>query len=104
MAFIKVQNIKIEGNMWLGSTIKITVIFNTAPTSVNITIEDSSGIDQVDRVTMTQETGSIPVYTYTYQSAETDNEGTYEVIIRGVSGANTSLDVYKFELADADDD
>ena len=104
MSFLKAIDIKIEGNMWLGSAIKITAVFNIAPTSANITIEDSAGTDQADQASMTVVTGADKVYEYTYQSSESDEDGRYEVYIRGVSGDNTSFDVISFVLSDADDD
>lgn len=104
MALIKLINYKIEGNTWLGGNIKITAIFNTAPTSVTITIEDPTGTDVVNDVNMTQESGANRVWTYTYQSAQADQEGDYEVYIKAVLGSNTSFETLKFNLDDADDD
>lgn len=104
MAFVKLRDIKIEGNLWLGSTIKITAVFNEAPDSVNITIEDSAGIDKVDRISMTQVSEANKVWEYTYQSNENDNDGDYEFYIRATKGSNTSLETGKFTLFDADDD
>ena len=88
----------------MGSNIKITAVFSEAPDSVNITIEDPAANDQVDQVSMTQETGANRVWTYTYQSEETDDCGNYEVYIRATKGDYTSFEVGSFVLADADDD
>jgi len=104
MSFLKPININVDGKLNLGSVIKITVVFDVAPDSVNITIEDSGGTDQVDQVAMTVDDNSSKVYTYTYQSSETDLEGKYEVFIRGVSGSNTSLAYTTFNLTDREDD
>lgn len=104
MSFVKLDKLVIKGNRWLGSTIRIEAIFNTAPDSVTITIEDPTASDTVDRVAMIQETGANRVWTYTFQSSESDNSGTYEIYIRATKGSNTSFEIGKFELADADDD
>lgn len=104
MAFLKTIDIKVEGNMWLGGLIKITAIFNDSPDSVTITIEDDSGTDKIDAVAMTQATGANRVYEYIYQSSESDNDGLYEIYIRGIKDSNTSFSVSKFILEDAEDD
>lgn len=104
MSFVKLQNLKISGNMWLGSTIKIEAIFDNAPDSVTITIEDPKGTDIVNEVAMTVETGADRVWTYIFQSSESDDDGKYEVYIRATRSGNISFEVGSFELSDADDD
>lgn len=105
MSFIENRDTKIEGNMYTGGNIKITCLFNIAPDSVNITIEDPNGYDQVDEVAMTAVASTDNrVWEYTYQSLETHTYGIYDIFIRAINGDNISFQYLSMELLDGDDD
>lgn len=87
----------------MGSAIKITAILNEAsPTSVKITIEDSSGLNKVTSADMILDVSK--VYTYIWQSTDDiDTAGTYDVIVDVVSGGYTSRSYKTFEMIDITD-
>ena len=83
----------------LGTAVKITTVLSVAnPSSVKITIEDMGDTVMVNAVAMTQDTTT--VYSYIYQSATTDDEGEYEVIIDAVYGAYTAKSKTTFEMVE----
>ena len=85
----------------LGTAIRITTVLSLAsPTSVKITIKDSSNITLVNAVAMTADDPT--VYTYIYQSSTTDSDGTYLILIDAVYGSYTSRAVSEFTLIDSD--
>lgn len=104
--YIGLENIRIypTGNKYLGGAVKIQVIYDTVPDSVNITIEDSVGVDKVDQVAMTQVSGANKVWEYTYQSNESDYDGIYGIYIRATKDSNVSFYADTFEIVDIDDD
>jgi len=84
-------------NFTLGTAIKITTILSVSnPTSVKITIEDSSDAVKADAVSMTGDTPN--VFSYIYQSAETDSEGEYEATIKATYGPYTAISKQTFIL------
>lgn len=89
----------------LGTALKITTVLSVAPTSVAITIKNPSNIIMVNAAAMSADTSI--VYTYIYQSATTDNDGEYKVIIDAtiVSGVNTytSRVIQTFVMTDKDE-
>jgi predicted site-specific integrase-resolvase len=90
----------------LGTAITITTVLSANdPTSVKITIKDQSNITKVDAVSMVSSSNN--VYTYVYQSATTNSDGVYKVIVDAVysSGGNlyTSRAISDFTLIDTDE-
>ena len=86
----------------LGTSIKTTTVLSLAsPTSVSITIKNPSNVTEIDEVAMTGDTTT--VYTYIYQSATTDIEGVYKVIIDAVYGSYTSRAISEFTMTDTDE-
>ena len=86
----------------LGTAVKITTILSEAsPTSVSITIKDPANVTKVNAVAMTAATTTI--YTYIYQSATTDVDGLYKIIIDAVYGAYTSRAITEFTMTDTDE-
>lgn len=86
----------------LGTAIKISVLINVATaTTALITIEDPSDIDEVTDGTMTKDGDG--VYSYTWQSATTDDDGKYKVTVKITSGGYTSVKVAYFVTVDPDD-
>jgi len=85
----------------IGTAVKITTVLSLPnPTSVSITIKDSSNQTMANAQAMTPDTTE--VYSYIYQSNTTDNDGEYLVIIDAVFGGYTSRAVTKFTLVDND--
>ena len=81
----------------LGTAIKLTaIVSDNIPTGVTIKIEDPGDLVEVDSVAMTKD--SDYVYTYIYQSLETDSEGEYTVTIKASYGGYTSLAKSSFSL------
>lgn len=103
MAFIENEDTKIEGNLFIGSNVKITSLFNIGADAVTITVQDPAGFNQVDEVEMTEISDSEKrLWSYTYQGEETDWYGIYHVFIRATSGDYTSFQGETFELIDGD--
>jgi len=105
MSFVKVINHQIEGNFWLGSCIRISVVLNVdleSGDTAKITIEDPSDIEKVTQATMTEEAPK--VYSYVYQSDEDDNDGIYTVTVEITKGDYTAVEQWTFELKDPDKD
>ncbi len=85
----------------LGTAIKITTILSVAsPTSVSITIKDTSNVVLINSVAMTEDTTT--VFSYVFQSNTTGLIGDYIVIIDAVYGTYTSRAVTKFTTVDND--
>lgn len=83
----------------LGSAVKITSVLSTeSPNTVTITIDDPSTIEKVALAVMTRE--GPKVYSYVYQSAETDVAGVYIATIRATYGSFTVISQEEFTLAD----
>jgi hypothetical protein len=83
----------------LGTAIKITTVLSlNSPSAVNITIKDNGGVIKANAVSMTSET--LNIYSYIYQSAESDDDGKYEITIKATYGAYTALSKDFFELID----
>ena len=81
----------------LGTAIKIIALLNVAtPTTATITIEDQGSIEKISDVAMTKDADA--VYSYIWQSASTDNSGTYVARLTIVSGGYTAVKEYKMEL------
>ena len=74
---------------FLGTAIKIsTVLSLSSPSSVKITIYDSSLSKKVDNADMTKETDTI--YAYIYQSVDTGVYGDYIAHIEATFGSYTA--------------
>jgi hypothetical protein len=81
----------------LGTAVKITSIINVnTVTTVTITIEDPSNSEKVSGATMTNDANQ--VYTYIWQSAVTDEAGTYVARITLTEAGYTSVKEYNFEM------
>jgi hypothetical protein len=94
---VKILRTKIEGNNYLGSAVKFTVILNIdTATTAKITIDDPSEIEQVTSVDMTKEADG--VYSYIYQSASTDDDGEYFATITITYDSHTAVDQQYFAL------
>jgi len=96
----KIRQIRIDGNLVLGSTVIITVIldYNTVVgDTVKISLEDPSDNVKVNNADMTQLSDN--VYQYFYQSSITaDDEGVWVATIKTTSGGNTIYEAKDFEL------
>ena len=85
--------------MTLGTAVKIYARLSRVPDSVTITIKDPGSTKKVTQADMTAITDTF--YSYIYQSASTDVEGIYSVIIEAIplSGdSNTSVQIGTFQL------
>ena len=83
----------------LGTAIKITILINVATaTSAVITIKDPADTAKVTDGSMTKEGDGF--YSYTWQSATTDEDGIYEVTVKVTSGGYTSVKQASFETQD----
>ena len=83
----------------LGTAVKITVLISVATaTTALITIKDPTNTAKVTDGAMTQDGDG--VYSYTWQSATTDEDGFYEVTIKITSGGYTSVKQDSFETVD----
>lgn len=84
-----------------GTAVKITTILDidTADSAL-ITIDDPSNTEKVTDANMTKETDK--VYSYTWQSAITDNDGDYVVTVKITSGNYTTVKQQKFVLLEQD--
>ena len=82
--------------LFLGTTVQITSILSDAPTGVNITIKDPSGIKKVTQVAMSASQAT--VFTYAYQSAAGDVEGTYTALLEATVGAYTVVEEVYFDM------
>ena len=102
---IKFNTIVLDNNGIIGTAIHIVAIFDEAPDSVTIIIENPSGIDKVDGEAMTAESGNGRVYSYVYQTTDTVSQdvGTYKAIISAVEDTYTIRDYHTFELIDVTD-
>lgn len=99
MSFPIIEILKIEGEGILGTSVRFEAIVNIAvPTTVQITIEDSTKLNKVTDVNMTKEADN--VFSYIYQSSSDDNTGTYVATIKIVNGGNTILKEYSFTMKD----
>jgi len=85
-----------EGNLYLGTAVKIETTFETAPDSVTISIRTPSGILVVEDVAMTEEIDTF--YNYVYQSVVGGVEGDYIVTVKAVLGAYTEVGETTFNL------
>ena len=82
---------------WVGTAIKFTSIISpTIPTSVTITVKDPGGTAMVTGATMTQE--NTGVYTYIYQSKDTDIYGKYTAVVSAVYNGYTTVSILEVEL------
>ena len=81
----------------LGTAIKIIALLNVAtPTTATITIEDQGSTEKITDATMTKDADA--VYSYIWQSASTDNSGTYVIRLTIVNGGYTAVKEYQIEL------
>jgi hypothetical protein len=81
----------------LGTAVKITTILSiNNPSSVKITITDSSDVTKVNEASMIGDTPN--VFSYIHQSSENDTEGEYEVTIKAKYGAYTAVSKQIFTL------
>lgn len=97
----KIREIKIEGNLILGSTVIITVIFDYEPggsDTVKISIEDPSDTLKIDAVDMTKLTNN--VYRYFYQSSINDDDGVWVATVKATSGTSVIYESCIFELVE----
>ena len=86
-------------NHVLGTAIKIvSVIDETVPDTITVTILDPSEVEIVENVNMTKETDQ--VYYYVWQSDINDDEGLYTAVIKVTSGNYTSISYQEFEMID----
>ncbi len=84
---------------YLGTAVKITTVLSAdlgVSDTVSITIKDSGGSTEVDGGAMARVQNN--VWTYTHQTASTDQEGTWTAAISAVSGSNTSVTEIEFEM------
>jgi len=83
-----------------GTAVKITAVFDEAPDSVTITIENPFGTDKVDDESMTATTST--VYTYIWQTEDSSSyeEGWHDAIIKAVKGDYTSINYETFKIVD----
>jgi hypothetical protein len=96
-----IRDIIIEGNLYLGSTVTVTVVLDEDVESgdtVKITIEDPASTTKVDSVSMTSLTDS--VFQYLYQSTSTDNSGDYIITIEATLNSKVIIDQRTFELVE----
>jgi hypothetical protein len=83
----------------LGTAIKIISRINVpTATSAKITIDDPSSTEKVTSASMTKDADGI--YSYIYQSIDTDEEGDYIATIKINYGAYTSVVQKTFTLID----
>ena len=81
----------------LGTSVKITTVLDVAtPTSVKITILDPTDVTKADEVSMTKSADY--VYSYVYQSVDTDTEGIYVITIEAIANSKTAISQYYFTL------
>ena len=86
----------------LGTAVKITTILSLpSPTTIKITIKNPANITEVDAVGMTADTTL--VYSYIYQTATTDDDGVYKIIIDATYGSYTSRAISEFTMVDTDE-
>jgi len=91
-----IQNEEIKRYI-LGEDPKITTIVNdTNPDSVTITIKDPSNATLVDEANMTLVTSE--VYQYIFSTTTSYLEGIYEATVTVTSGGNEDKDRIKFEM------
>lgn len=85
----------------LGTAIKITSVINIATaTTATIKIEDPGDNVKVNNVAMTKDADGY--YSYVYQSASTDTQGTYVITISVSYGGYTSVIQDYFDLLEQD--
>ena len=100
--FIKVKKVDIEKSMSeLGTTVKILVILNQAPTTITVTVKDVSNVTVVDAAAMVQETTTI--FSYLYQSGTADSNGIYKIVVDAVLDSYTTREIREFTLTDTDE-
>jgi len=86
----------------LGTAIKITTSINIATaTEAHITIQNSSDTYIITDANMTNDADGI--YSYTWQSATTDEDGRYRVTIKIKSGNYTTVKEAFFDTIDPED-
>jgi hypothetical protein len=96
-----IRDIKIQGNLYLGSTVSITVVLDEDVVSgdiVKIKIEDPALTVKVNLVSMTELTNN--VFQYLYQSASTDIDGEYIITIEATLSSKIVIDQKLFELVE----
>lgn len=99
MAIVRINNLIIEGTEVLGTTKKFIIIVNTNTLSnATITIEDPNGAEKISDAGMSQE--ALGVYTYEYQTAYGDQDGTWLVTIEATDGTHTTVIEKYFEMVD----
>ena len=81
-----------------GTTVKVTTkLDDSSPTSVKISIADADATAKVTAAAMTASSDGYE-YSYYWQSATTDEVGTYTITIDVVKGAYTSKSKSTFAL------
>jgi len=80
----------------LGTAIKITTILNRTATSVTIAIRTPSGVLAVNEASMSSETDE--VYSYIYQSSNSNPEGEYIARITATDGSYNGVEEVTFYL------
>jgi len=84
---------------YLGTAVKLTITIDVSTaTSALITIDDPTEIEKISDANMTKEADG--VYTYTYQSLNTDTAGDYVVTFEITYGGYTAVTQETFRLID----
>jgi len=94
---IKIERVEVDTSGLLNSVVEFTVILDTATvSSALIKIEDSAMSNKVLNVAMTNVADY--VYTYNWQSAQTDLEGTFVATFYFSDGINRTAKETEFDM------
>lgn len=87
---------------YLGTAVKITTILSVDTATTTIKIVDPVNTTKVNNVAMTKDANK--VYSYTYQSASSDQDGDYIITISATTGGYTTVTQDRFTLIEQEPD